>query len=84
MIIRFSISLGVALFILTHTAGCGSTSEAEHVCQVHTVVPGVLIRGCQPDERGLFLAYCHARLRCLVAGEKELQLDAAGVSAALE
>jgi hypothetical protein len=33
----------------------------------------------QPDERGLFLAYAHARLRCLVSTEKELQLDAAGV-----
>lgn len=38
----------------------------------------------QPDERGLFLAYCHARLRCLVAGEKELQLDATGVRAAAD
>ena len=38
----------------------------------------------QPDERGLFLAYCHARLRCLVADEQELQVDAAGVRAAAD
>ena len=36
------------------------------------------------DERGLFLAYCHARLRCLVSAEKDLQLDAAGVRAAAD
>src|SRR5688572_4981959 len=33
-------------------AGC-FPSESRHVYNVHTVVPGVLMRGGQPDERGM-------------------------------
>jgi protein tyrosine/serine phosphatase len=49
---RFLIGFAVACFLLAGVSGCGS-SETEHICNVHTVVPGLLIRGCQPSERGL-------------------------------
>jgi hypothetical protein len=38
---------------LSAASGCSDFSEAKYVCHVHVVEPGVLIRGCQPSERGL-------------------------------
>src|SRR3954463_12252843 len=49
---RLLVRFAAAALTLACVWGCES-SEAAHVCNVHTVVPGLLLRGCQPDQHGL-------------------------------
>ena len=50
--LRLFAVLTLASAWLTAASGCAS-SEARRIRNVHTVTPGVLIRGSQPDEPGL-------------------------------
>src|SRR5688572_25107863 len=51
MLRRFTRPMAVGL-LMPVLHGCAS-SECSHVPAVHTVTPGVLIRGAQPGKRGL-------------------------------
>lgn len=42
----------IVLLIATFCLGCGTVHSEVAVRNVHTVVPGVLVRGGQPDEQG--------------------------------
>src|SRR5690242_12956113 len=45
-------SLAISLALASASVGC-LPSESSHIRNVHVVIPGVLVRGAQPDERGL-------------------------------